>query len=94
MSIYRVNLYNTFENIIKRKAFSAPSSTHSVYGELSELSKWETVEKKKRKFNLTCRGIRFVWAVAYANDDCRITDIDSFKPDMKFEKRWFSICIY
>lgn len=98
MSIYRVNLYNTFENIIKRKAFSAPSSTHSVYGELSELSKWETVEKiKKGNLILLCRGIRFVWAVAYANDDCRITDIDSFKPDMKFEKdgfRFVSIDIY
>jgi hypothetical protein len=35
--------------------------------------------------------------VAYANDDCRITDIDSFKPDMKFEKdgfRFVSIDIY
>ena len=48
MSIFRVNLYNTFENIIKRKAFSAPSSNHSVYGELSELSKWENIERIKK----------------------------------------------
>ena len=72
MSIYRVNLYNTFENIIKRKAFSAPSETHSLYKDLSEISKWNTL-------------------------DCRITDIDAFKPAMKYEKdgfRFVSLDIY
>lgn len=98
MSIFRVNLYNTFENIIKRKAFSAPSGTHSIYKDLSELSKWDTLEKiKKGNIILLCRGIRFVWAIAYASDDCRITDIDAFKPAMKFEKngfRFISLDIY
>ena len=98
MSIYRVNLYNTFENIIKRKAFSAPSETHSLYKDLSEISKWNTLECiKQGNLILLCRGIRFVWAVAYASDDCRITDIDAFKPAMKYEKdgfRFVSLDIY
>ncbi len=96
--IYRVNLYNTFENIIHRKAFSAPSSTHSLYKDLSDLSKWETLDTiKKGNLILLCRGIRFVWGIAYASDDCKITDVDAFKPKMKFEKngfRFVSLNIY
>ena len=98
MGVYRVNLYNTFENVIKRKAFSTPSSTHSLYGELSDLSNWGILEKiKKGNVLLLCRGIRFIWGIAYATDDCKITDIDSFKYPMKFEEfgyRYISIDIY
>jgi hypothetical protein len=90
MSVYRINAYNSFENVIKRKAFSAPSAQHPLFKELSELSNWGEVENIRHgNVILICRGIRFIWAIGYARGDCRITDVDAFKPVMKYEENGF-----
>ncbi|NUM42511.1 MAG: hypothetical protein HUU45_12865, partial [Leptospiraceae bacterium] len=42
-------------------------------------------------------GVRQIWGIAIASDDCRITDIDSYKEIMKYEDngyRFVSIDIY
>lgn len=90
MAVFRLNVYNTYENVIKRRAFSAPSATHSLYKELSDISNWEEVDEIKHgNVILLCRGIRFIWAIAYARGDCRITDVDAFKPAMRYEEGGF-----
>ncbi|MBE7411350.1 MAG: hypothetical protein L6Q54_01200 [Leptospiraceae bacterium] len=97
MSVYRINLFNTFENIISRGAFSVPSSSHPVFEKHEEPS-WKTVEDiKKGNIIFLCRGVRQIWGIAIASDDCRITDIDSYKEIMKYEDngyRFVSIDIY
>lgn len=98
MSVYRVNLYNTFDNVLKRKAFSVPSSDHTLYKELSDVSQWQMLEEiQKGNVLLLCRGIRLIWAIAYATDDCKFTDIDAFKQNLRYEEkgfRYISLDIY
>ena len=98
MSVFRINIFNTFENVISRGAFSVPNSTHSTFGNLEEESNWEVVEEiKKGNVILLCRGFRQIWGIAIASDDCRITDVDSFEETLRYEEngfRFVSIDIY
>ncbi|MCE9501846.1 MAG: hypothetical protein K8R21_15295 [Leptospira sp.] len=90
MSVYRINVFNSFENVIWRKAFSVPNRKNSISKGLEDHSGWDTVEKiNKGNVILLCRGIRNIWAVAIAEDDCRITDVDSFKDVMKYKENGF-----
>ncbi|NUM42681.1 MAG: hypothetical protein HUU45_13740, partial [Leptospiraceae bacterium] len=87
MAVFRVNLYNTFENALKRRAFSAPSKTNREYNDFSDLSHWSELEKiKKGNLLLLCRGIYQIWSIAFATDDCRITNVDAFREEMRYER--------
>ncbi|MCC6275392.1 MAG: hypothetical protein IT569_06020 [Leptospiraceae bacterium] len=90
MSAYRINIFNTFENILARGAFSVPNSSHSTFGQMEEESSWKIVEKiKKGNVILLCRGVRQIWGIAIASDDCRITDIDAFEEILRYEEKGF-----
>ncbi|MBE7411351.1 MAG: hypothetical protein L6Q54_01205 [Leptospiraceae bacterium] len=90
MAVFRVNLYNTFENALKRRAFSAPSKTNREYNDFSDLSHWSELEKiKKGNLLLLCRGIYQIWSIAFATDDCRITNVDAFREEMRYERNGF-----
>lgn len=90
MAIYRINVYNTYEYILERKAFSVPSIHHKKYNELSDVSNWQELENiKTGNLILICRGIRDIWAIAYANDDCRLSDIDAFKDPIHYEENGY-----
>ncbi|MCC6275391.1 MAG: hypothetical protein IT569_06015 [Leptospiraceae bacterium] len=98
MAVFRVNLFNTFENALKRGAFSAPSKTNMEYSDFNDLSHWSELEHiKKGNLLLLCRGVNQIWAIAYATDDCKITDIDAFREEIKYEEhgyRYISFHIY
>jgi hypothetical protein len=98
MSVYRINVYKTYDTVIKRKAFSAPSAINQLIRDKNDFSKWSELERiKKGNLVMLCRGIKQIWAIAYTTDDCRITDIDCHAPTMVYEEngfRFVSIEIY
>ncbi|MCE9501847.1 MAG: hypothetical protein K8R21_15300 [Leptospira sp.] len=88
MAVFRVNLFSNFENSMRRKAFSAPSKSNSVYLDFHDISHWSEIEKiKKGNLLLLCRNINNIWAIGFAKCDCRITDVDAFREDMTYEKK-------
>lgn len=90
MAVFRVNLYKVYDNVLERKAFSVPSRFNQVYLDYYDISKWSELEKiKKGNLLLLCRSNRSIWAVGYAESDCKVTDIDAFRETICFQEDGF-----